>query len=168
VIVFSVALAVVAVAAFGPDSALLPALGVAAVAPPLVRADLADRRLPNRLVLPALAAGAIGFGLKWIADGHPPLLPVIAGAAYGGALLVLALFGGMGMGDVKLAAALGLASPTLAVAVLSPVLAFGLGGIAAVIVLIRRGPRSTVAFGPFLLAGYFAALAVTAVLRLVG
>ena len=162
----SLALAVVAVAAFGPESALLPALALAAVAPPLVRTDVAEHRLPNRLVVPALIAGAVGFGVRWLAEGHPSFVPVLAAVAYGGALLVFALFGGMGMGDVKLAAALGLASPTVAVAVLSPLLAFLLGGIGAVVALIRRGPRSRVAFGPYLLGGYFAALTIAAIARL--
>ena len=143
--------------ALGPESALLPALAMAAVAPSLVRTDVAEHRLPNRLVAPALVAGAAGFGVTWLADGRPSFVPVVAGAAYGGALLVLALLGGMAAGDVKLAAALGLASPTVAVAVLSPLLAFLLGGAAAVFALIRRGPRSRLAFGPYLLAGYFAA-----------
>src|SRR4051794_12803010 len=117
-IVASLALAIFAVAAFGTDSALLAALAVAAVAPPLVRSDVAERRLPNRLVVPALAAGVVGLGLTWLVDGRPPIIPLIAAAAYGGSLFVFALFGGMGMGDVKVAAALGLASPTVGVAVL--------------------------------------------------
>jgi prepilin signal peptidase PulO-like enzyme (type II secretory pathway) len=37
-------------------------------------------------------------------------------------------------------------------------LAFLLGGVAGVVVLIRRGRRARIAFGPFLLAGYFGAL----------
>ena len=161
-VVVSVLLAAVAVLALGPSPALVPALAVAAVAPSLVRVDLAEHRLPNRLVVPALIAGVAGLGLSWPASGAPPLVPLIAGAGYGGVLLVLALFGGVGMGDVKLAATLGLASPTLAVAVLSPLLAFLAGGVGAVVVLIRRGPRARIAFGPFLLAGYFGALVVSA------
>jgi prepilin signal peptidase PulO-like enzyme (type II secretory pathway) len=45
-------------------------------------------------------------------------------------------------------------------------LAFLIGGVAAVIVLIRRGRKARIAFGPFLLAGYFGALALMAVVRL--
>jgi prepilin signal peptidase PulO-like enzyme (type II secretory pathway) len=71
----------------------------------------------------------------------------------------------MGMGDVKLAAALGLASPTLAIALGSPLIAFLLGGVVAGIVLIRSGRGGRIAFGPSLLAGYFGALVVTAVVR---
>jgi leader peptidase (prepilin peptidase)/N-methyltransferase len=162
-VLLSVVLAMVAVLAIGPHPALVPALTLAAVAPPLVRIDLAEHRLPNRLVVSALLADVAGLGLSWLVSGSPPVIPMLAGVGYGGALFVLALFGGMGMGDVKLAAALGLASPTPAIAALSPLLAFLFGGLVAVIVLIRRGRRAQIAFGPFLLAGYFGALVVAAV-----
>src|SRR3954470_2988228 len=111
----SVALAVVAVLALGPAAALVPALALAAVAPPLTRVDLAEHRLPNRLVVPALAAGVGGFGLSWLVSGAT-LIPLVAAAVYAGLLFGLALFGGMGWGDVKVAAALGLASPSVAIA----------------------------------------------------
>ena len=161
----SVGLAAVAVLALGPNPALVSALAVAAVAPHLVRVDLAEHRLPNRLVVPALLAGVVGLGVSWLVSWVPTLTPLLAGAIYAGVLFVLALFGGMGMGDVKLAAALGLASPTLMIALGSPLLAFLFGGIAAVIVLIRRGSKARIAFGPFLLAGYFAALVVATAFR---
>ena len=165
-IVVSVALAAVAVLALGPDPALLPAFALAALAPPLARTDVAELRLPNRLVVTALLAGLGGLGVTWLAAGSAPQVPLLAAVGYAGFLLVLALLGGMGMGDVKLAAALGLASPTLPLAVLSPLLAFLLGGLVSLVVLIRRGRGGRIAFGPFLLAGYFGALAVAAAARL--
>jgi leader peptidase (prepilin peptidase)/N-methyltransferase len=165
-VVVSVGLAAVAVLALGPTTALVGALAVAAVAPPLVTTDLVEHRLPNRLVVPAVLAGVVGLGLRWLVSGVPPLIPLLSGAIYTGVLFVLAIFGGMGMGDVKLAAALGLASPTLAISLASPLLAFLFGGVAAVIVLIRRGRKARIAFGPFLLAGYFGALVVAVVARL--
>lgn len=165
-VVVSVALAAAAVLAFGPTPAMIPALAVAAVAPALVRVDLAEHRLPNRLVVPVLLAGVVGLGVSWLVSGVPPLVPLVAGAVYAGVLFAFALFGGMGMGDVKLAAALGLAAPTVVVALGSPLLAFLFGGVAAMIVLIRRGAKARIAFGPFLLGGYFAALVVVAVTRL--
>jgi leader peptidase (prepilin peptidase)/N-methyltransferase len=161
--VTSVALAALAWLAVGANPSLVAPLALAAVAPPLVRVDLAEHRLPNRLVVPALLAGVGGLGLNWAVTGDPPIVPLLAAAIYAGVLFVFALFGGMGMGDVKLAAALGLASPALAIAVLSPLLAFLIGGVAAVVVLIRRGRGAHIAFGPFLLAGYFGALPLAAV-----
>lgn len=146
--------------ALGPVVAALPALYLAAVAPELARVDLAEHRLPNRIVVPGLAVGLLAAGGSWLTTGAFPAVPVIAGAAYGGALLLLALTGGVGMGDVKLAAALGLASPTATVAIASPLIAFLAGGIVALGVLIARGRGARIAFGPFLLAGYFGAVAV--------
>jgi leader peptidase (prepilin peptidase)/N-methyltransferase len=95
-----------------------------------------------------------------------PLVALLAGGAYSVFLLILNLVGGMGMGDVKLGAALGLASWTPAVAVRSPVIAFLIGGLVSVVLLIagRRGRR--IAFGPFLLGGFWAAVALEAVSRL--
>lgn len=170
-VLVSVGLATVAVLALGPNPALVATLALAAVAPPMARVDLAEHRLPNALVIPALLAGAGGIGLSWLVSGSPApgaslLVPVAAAVIYAGLLFVLALFGGMGMGDVKLAAALGLASPTVTIALASPLLAFLFGGVAAVVVLIRRGARARIAFGPFLLAGYFAALGLSALIAL--
>jgi leader peptidase (prepilin peptidase)/N-methyltransferase len=131
-----------------PYAALIPMLYVAAVAPALVLTDLRERRLPNRMVVPGLAVGLVAAALQW------SLVPLIAGAAYGGLLMLLGLRGGIGMGDVKLAALLGLASPTVGIATIAPLAAFLLGGVAASIALARRGRRARIAFGPWLLAGY--------------
>jgi leader peptidase (prepilin peptidase)/N-methyltransferase len=156
----AVVLGVLAWVALGPHVAAIPALYVAAVAPELARIDLADHRLPNRLVVPGLVVGLLAAGGSWATTGIPPLVPLVAAVAYAGLLFVFALGGGMGMGDVKLAAVLGLASPTVTVALASPLLAFLLGGVVAVIVLVVRGRGSRIAFGPFLLAGYLGALVV--------
>lgn len=160
----SIALAALAWVAIGPHVAAIPALYVAAVAPELTRIDLAEHRLPNRLVVPGLAVGVLAAAGSWATTGIPPLVPLVAAAAYGGLLFVLALGGGMGMGDVKLAAVLGLASPTVTVAIASPLVAFLSGGVAALVVLILRGRGTRIPFGPFLLAGYAGGLAVSVLL----
>lgn len=67
--------------------------------------DLRSRRIPNWLVFPFLA---LGFIAPAIAHGKHALVESLEGFALG--LLVygaLAIFGGMGMGDVKLVAAIG-------------------------------------------------------------
>lgn len=154
------ALGVLGWVALGPQVAAIPALYIAAVAPELTRIDIAEHRLPNRLVVPGLVVGLLAAAGSWATTGIPPLVPLVAGAAYGGVLFLLALGGGMGMGDVKLATALGLASPTVTVALAAPLLAFLLGGVVALPVLVARGRGSRIPFGPFLLLGYAGALVV--------
>ena len=148
----SFALVVIAFVAFGFAAATIPALYLAAVTPELARVDLREHRLPNRMVVPGLAVGLVACALGRSA------VPVLAALAFGGFLWLLGIAGGIGMGDVKLAALIGLGSPSLAIAVTAPLAAFVLGGVAASIVLIRRGRGSRIAFGPFLLAGYWMAV----------
>jgi leader peptidase (prepilin peptidase)/N-methyltransferase len=137
---------------------------VAAVTVPLVAIDAHSRRLPNRLVLPGYLVGAVAVVAIWVSSGAVPAMALISAAAYTLFLWVLSFAGGMGMGDVKLAgvlgAAAGLVSPSAAI--LSPVLAFGLGGLASAIILVtRRGTRATrIPFGPFMLIGFWAAVSL--------
>ena len=91
-----------------------------------------------------------------------------------GLLFLLSLGGGIGMGDVKLAALLGLASPTMAIALVAPLAGFLLGGIVASRIMVRgllagRGReagREHLAFGPYLLLGYWLAVAAALFLAL--
>jgi leader peptidase (prepilin peptidase)/N-methyltransferase len=152
--------------AIGPHVAAIPALYVAAVAPELTRIDLAEHRLPNRLVVPGLVVGLLAAAGSWATTGVFPLVPLVAAAAYGGILFLLALTGGMGMGDVKLAAVLGLAAPTASLALASPVIAFLSGGVVSLVVLVLRGRGTRIPFGPFLLLGFAGALAATCALSL--
>lgn len=162
----ALALAWLAISALGPTPAAVPALYLAAVTPELVRIDLGEHRLPNRLVLPGVIVGIAAAALSWAVTGEPPLVPLVAALATGVFLGVLGLLGGIGMGDAKLAALIGLASPTLPIALAAPLAAFLLGGVVASIILVRgllagRGRearRAQIAFGPYLLLGYFAAL----------
>jgi leader peptidase (prepilin peptidase)/N-methyltransferase len=166
----AVALAGLAIAALGLAPAAVPAVYLAAVTPELVRIDLREHRLPNRIVLPGVAVGLVSAALSWAVTGVAPLVPLVAALATAELLALLALGGGIGMGDVKLATVNGLASPTVAIALTAPLTAFVLGGVAASIVLVRgvlagRGRearRTRLAFGPFLLVGYVAALLLVA------
>lgn len=158
----AIALGALAVVAFGATATTIPAVYLAAVTPELVRVDLREHRLPNRMVVPGLAVGLAAAVVAWSPVG------LVAALGYGGFLWVLGLAGGVGMGDVKLAALIGLASPTLAVAVAAPLSAFVLGGVAASMVLVRRGRGSRVAFGPWLLAGYWVVVAGALIGRMAG
>lgn len=162
-----VALAVVgalATAALSPlfaddlRDALLGVLMVALLGP-IAAIDAERRIIPNRLTGPG-ALAAVAIGLATDPSGLPAQLA--AGAAGGGLLLIAALARpeGMGMGDVKLAALVGLClGAAVAVALLVAFLAAACFGLA---VVARRGVaagrRTTFPFGPFLALGALAAL----------
>jgi leader peptidase (prepilin peptidase)/N-methyltransferase len=116
--------------------------------------DLEHRIIPNRILAP-LAVAAIALTALF----EPHQLPerLIAAGAAGGLLLAAALAypGGMGMGDVKLAAVMGLVlgravAPALMVALLVGTLV-GIGVMARRGV--REGRRTAIPFGPFLALG---------------
>jgi leader peptidase (prepilin peptidase)/N-methyltransferase len=152
--------------ATGLGASAAPVIYLAAVTPWLVTIDIGEHRLPNLLVLPGIGVGLVGLGGEWIARGRAPWVPLIAGVGYAAFLLVLHRLGGMGMGDVKLGAALGLASWDFSIAILSPVVAFVVGGMVGMVLLVagRRGAR--IAFGPFLLGGFWTAVLLVALARL--
>lgn len=83
-------------------SALWPMVALVAVA---TITDLRSRRIPNRLVLPFLALGVVSSAIVhgWTGLGHSLLGVLLAVAAMG----VFCFLGGMGMGDLKLCAAVG-------------------------------------------------------------
>jgi leader peptidase (prepilin peptidase)/N-methyltransferase len=170
----AVALCGLAIAALGTVPAAIPAVYLAAVTPELVRIDLREHRLPNRMVVPGIGVGLVAAALSWAVTGEPPLVPLVAAVATAGLLFVLSFAGGIGMGDVKLAALIGLACPALAIALTAPVAGFLLGGIAASRIMVRgllagRGReagRGHLAFGPYLLLGYWIAVAAALFLAL--
>jgi leader peptidase (prepilin peptidase) / N-methyltransferase len=136
-------------------------LVLVAVLVPITLIDYDRRIIPNKITLPAsVSAVVIGLALD------PSKVPgqLIAGAAAGGFLLVFALAypKGMGMGDVKLAAMIGLfLGPAVAVALLAGVLAATLAG--AVImgrVGVAQGRKTAIPFGPFLAFGAIVGLLV--------
>jgi leader peptidase (prepilin peptidase)/N-methyltransferase len=120
--------------------------------------DLERRMIPNVV----LAAGALaGAGL--VLAAYPDSLAEhgIAAAAAGGALLIVAVAypRGMGMGDVKLAAVMGLylgraVAPALLVG-------FAAGALVGAGMMLRHGAaarKRAIPFGPFLALGGLAAL----------
>jgi len=167
VAVVSAVLATVAVLALGERAALVPALHLAAVTPLLWLADVREHRLPYRLVLPNLALALLAaLAAAALGDGSP----LLAGLGTGAVLVVLSLVGGLGMGDAKLGAALALTLGSLGVeplllALLLALLGGGAVSIAGIVARrLRRG--QAIAFGPFLLAGAWAVLALQAVAAL--
>jgi leader peptidase (prepilin peptidase)/N-methyltransferase len=126
---------------------------------PVALIDLEHRIIPNKITLAASIA-AVAIGLGTAPSGVPEQL--IAGAAAGGFLLVfvLAYPRGMGMGDVKLAAVLGLfLGRSVAVAILAAVLIGTLVGSLVMARLgVQQGRKTAVPFGPFLALGGVIAL----------
>ncbi|MFC9350798.1 prepilin peptidase [Arthrobacter sp. NPDC057013] len=145
---------------FGMEWSLPAFLLLAVLGVQLARIDLAHHLLPNPLVLTLLAAGLALLLLGSSATAEwAELLRAAAGAAVLFVVfLILALISpnGIGMGDVKLAAPVGLYLGYLGWSQLfyGGALGFVLGGILSV-VLIRlkhANLRSEVAFGPSMLA----------------
>ena len=115
--------------------------------------DFQVRRLPNPLVL-ALLGWAVVQSL-WL--GSPTLVMAAVGMAVaGGIFLLLAILGrgALGLGDVKLAAAIG-ALGGFPVALVGLVIGIVAGGVAALLLLLthRAGRKDTMAYGPYLALG---------------
>jgi leader peptidase (prepilin peptidase)/N-methyltransferase len=151
----------------GPAAELPAYLYLTAVGVALAVIDLDHRRLPNALTLPSyLVVGALLTVASAVTGDWWALVRAgVAMAAWYCVLFALAVAvpRGMGFGDVKLAGMLGLALGWLGwgEAVVGFFLGFGYGALVSValIALGRAGRKSTVPFGPFLVAG-----ALTAVL----
>jgi leader peptidase (prepilin peptidase)/N-methyltransferase len=132
--------------------------GLLSLMPALAIIDIRHHILPNKLTHPALVIFPIAVVVAWIFDGGvDPVRALVGGLAYGGALFIVALVsGGMGMGDVKLAAVIGIVFGAIglryvAVAAGGAIL---FGGVAAIISLILGADRkSMIPFGPWIAAG---------------
>ena len=121
--------------------------------------DLRHRIIPNRLTYPSLLLGAAAVALMSIWIPGVRVVPAVVGMlSFAGPLLIVALVSGrgMGMGDVKLAALIGLVLGSLgltyvAVAAGAAVLLGGIGGVVAL--LLGRSRKDAIPFGPYLAAG---------------
>jgi leader peptidase (prepilin peptidase)/N-methyltransferase len=120
--------------------------------------DLEQRVIPNSIVL---AGAVIGLALAAIAD--PGSLPerLIAAAAAGGFLFLVAFAypQGMGMGDVKLVAMMGVYLGSAVVPAM--LVAFGAGAAVGAVLIAREGAaarKRAIPFGPYLALGGVVAL----------
>lgn len=136
---------------------------LAAVAWPLAKTDIRERRLPNALVLPAIPITLLGQALAGAtgADWWPMLTAFCVAASTFGLGLLANLRNALGMGDVKLIAAMSLAlgwfSFTAPMVALS--LAFVSAGALVAVKLIARKTNmgASIALGPYLLFGFLLA-----------
>jgi leader peptidase (prepilin peptidase) / N-methyltransferase len=146
---------------FGASWELPAFLLLAAVSVLLAVIDLQHRLLPNRVVLPSLAIGALLLTLAAAADGSwsDLLRAGIGGVALFAVYLVLALVSprSLGMGDVKLAALLGLYLGWLGwpLVVYGAAAGFVVQALIALLLLAARriGLRGELPFGPAMLLG---------------
>jgi leader peptidase (prepilin peptidase)/N-methyltransferase len=142
----------------GIERELIPSLAFVIVLVAAAETDFEHKIIPNRLMAPAAVAAVV---LWAVAD--PGRLPenLIAGAAAGGLLLLAAVAypAGMGMGDVKLAAVMGLfLGKSVAPALL---LGFAAGAVVGIGLIAVHGPKARkqgLPFAPFLALGGIVAL----------
>jgi leader peptidase (prepilin peptidase) / N-methyltransferase len=132
--------------------------GLLALMPAIALIDLRHRIIPNRLIYPSLILFPIVIVLAWlIGDAADPIRAVIGLLLYGGFLFVVAVVSkGMGMGDVKLVALIGLVlgSRDLRFVGVAAGAAIALGGLGGLIALaMGRGRKSKIPFGPYLAVG---------------
>jgi len=133
--------------------------------------DARTKLLPNRIVFPLYAVGLLGFGLitalrRDSSSVRDLVTALVSMAVLYGLFYLIAMFGPMGYGDVKLAGVIGLylgwrGIPVVYVGVLLGTVSAAL---VSLIVIATRSARHLtwrrleVAYGPYLLFGAWAAL----------
>jgi leader peptidase (prepilin peptidase)/N-methyltransferase len=152
-------------------ASLFSALGLgylALTAWPLAKTDILERRLPNKYVLPAFPITLAGQVAVGIASGiwWNMFWAIIAMLVTFLVSLGVNRLGLLGMGDVKLMAAMALALGWYSVTlpILALLISFFVAGIVAVVLIalgkIRLG--GSMPLGPYLIAGFFGAITVGA------
>jgi leader peptidase (prepilin peptidase)/N-methyltransferase len=134
--------------------------------------DLDHKRLPDPLTVLMYPVAVIGLAINGLATGNWPIGSALLGAAIWllpiGGIWVLSGGRGMGMGDVKLAPALGLILGWIGVgsAVVGLVSGWLIGGVVAIVLMLVGRARSGTAipFGPFLIGGFAIGMVAGAVL----
>jgi leader peptidase (prepilin peptidase) / N-methyltransferase len=133
--------------------------GLLALMPGITLIDLRHRIIPNRVIYPSLIAFPIYVLVAWFAGAPIDSVGAVIGfLGYGGTLAIVAFVSprGMGMGDVKLVALIGLVlgsvhPASVLVAAGSGILLGGFGAIGALLSGASR--KHAIPFGPFLATG---------------
>ena len=140
----------------GLQPKLLTSLVFVSLCIPIVVIDLHHQIIPDQLNL----WGAV-MGLLAAAVSHAAFLDVLAGGLAGGVIMLLIAIvsrGGMGGGDIKMMAWIGLFLG-LKMTMLALFLSFIVGGLASLFLILsgRKRRKDFIPFGPFLAVGGFTA-----------
>lgn len=155
-----------AASVWGHSVFLVALLWFAGASVALAVIDLQTHRLPNAIVYPTTIVAALATAVSAVALDS---IELFARAMAGGGILfafylALALLwkGGMGLGDVKLAAAIGIYLGYVGWGALfvGAFAAFIIGGIASVVLLVRGAAtgKTAIPFGPCMLMGAWAGI----------
>jgi leader peptidase (prepilin peptidase)/N-methyltransferase len=132
--------------------------GLLALMPGIALIDLRHRIIPNKLTYPAMLLAVPVILLAWLlGDAADPVKAALGFLLFGGGIFVIAAVSrGMGFGDVKLAALIGLVLGSLGlrfvgVSAGATIVLGGVGGIVAL--AMGRGMKSKIPYGPYLAAG---------------
>ena len=140
--------------------------------------DLEHMRLPDAMVFPGFVAAVLAVCAVSVVDGDTARIRyALVGSVVSFAVLLVAHLispRGMGFGDVKFAAVLGLmvgwqadtVAHTLSLVLWSLLIGFGAGSVLGVVLLIARRRNQPFPFGPFLALG--AAVTVLASRSIIG
>jgi leader peptidase (prepilin peptidase)/N-methyltransferase len=150
---------VVAVAIVYSDPWVIIAVGaMLSMMPAISLIDIRHHIIPNKLMYPSLVAFPVFLVVARLFGAPVDLSRAAIGfLAYGGGLFVIALISrGMGMGDVKLAALIGVVLGSLGLGYVGVAAGAAVvsGALGAIVALVIGGSRkSAIPFGPYLALG---------------
>lgn len=141
---------------------------------PLARIDISERRLPNRLVVPAFPIALTGQLLASMFTNHWDRLGL--SLALGFASMIVGIFinrtSALGMGDVKLIAAIVLSlswfSPLMTLLALAAAFLAATLVVLYLLIIGKSKLGATIALGPYLLFGFAGSLFATVPIQMLG
>ncbi len=146
--------------------AAVGACGYLATLAVLSEVDLAEHRLPNRVVGPLAAVTMAWVGLAGITGGDTgrAVRAWAVGLAVAAGFLVLAVVADVGMGDVKLSLPVGVVAGWLGIRAgqATALVALAAGGVVSAALIASGHRHSRLPFGPFLALGALGGLLVAA------